>query len=137
MRPTDKATADSRSVQSFAIIENTGHRNFVIGGFHTRAEMDYLSETGLCTVSPSPTETLSPIFSEGRGAVVHRLSQMDNPSSNCPSKLMDIVRRIVHSRLKLFHFQIKTYYPSEANHQTDNPSHTNNLSLVGKRPFVL
>ena len=60
MRPTDKATADSRSVQSFAIIENTGQRNFVIGGFHTRAEMDYLSETGLCTVSPFPTDTLSP-----------------------------------------------------------------------------
>ena len=37
MRPTDKATADSRSVQSFAIIKNTGHGNFVIGRFHTRA----------------------------------------------------------------------------------------------------
>ena len=67
MRPTDKATADSRSVQSLAIIENTGQRNFVIDGFHTKAEMDYLSETGLCTVSPFPTDTLSPIFSEGRG----------------------------------------------------------------------
>ena len=31
-RPTDKATADSRSVQSFAII-----KNFVIGRFHARA----------------------------------------------------------------------------------------------------
>ena len=37
MRPTDKVTADSRSVQSFAIIKNTGHGNFVIGRFHTRA----------------------------------------------------------------------------------------------------
>ena len=37
MRPEDKATADSRSVQSFAIIENAGHGNFVIGRFHTRA----------------------------------------------------------------------------------------------------
>ena len=36
-RPTDKAKAGSRSVQSFAIIINTGHRNFVIGRFHTRA----------------------------------------------------------------------------------------------------
>ena len=62
---------------------------------------------------------------------------MDNPSSNCPSKLMDKVRRIVPSKLKLFHFQIKTFYPSEANQQTDDPSHTNNLSLVGRRPFVL
>ena len=43
---------------------------------------------------------------------------------------MDKVRRIVHSKLKLFHFQIKTYYLSDANHETDNPSHTNNPSLV-------
>ena len=34
----DKATADSLiSVQSFAIIKNTGHGNFVIGRFQTRA----------------------------------------------------------------------------------------------------
>ena len=52
------------------------------------------------------------------------------PSSNCPSKLKDKVRRIVHSKLKLFHFQIKTYCLSDANHETDNPSHTNNPSLV-------
>ena len=38
MRPMDKATADSLSVQSFAIIKNTGHGNFVIGRFQTRAE---------------------------------------------------------------------------------------------------
>ena len=56
--------------------------------------------------------------------------EMDNPYSNCPSKLMDKVRRIVHSKLKLFHFQIKTYYLSDADHQTDNPSHTNNPCLV-------
>ena len=37
MRPTDKATADSRSVQSYAIVKNTGHGNFVIGRFYTRA----------------------------------------------------------------------------------------------------
>ena len=30
-------TADSGSVQSFATIKNTGHGNFVIGRFHTRA----------------------------------------------------------------------------------------------------
>ena len=29
------ATADSHSVQSFAIIKNTGHENFVIGRFNT------------------------------------------------------------------------------------------------------
>ena len=52
----------------------------------------------------------------------HRLSRMDNPSSNCPPKLADKVRQIVHSKLKPFHFQIKTYYLSDANYQTDNPS---------------
>ena len=33
MRPTDKATVDSRSVQSFAVIKNTA----AVGRFHTRA----------------------------------------------------------------------------------------------------
>ena len=134
MRPTDKATADSCSAQSFAIIKNTGHENFVIGRFHTRARNGL---TSLCTVAPCPTDTPSPIFFWGEGAAVHRLSETDNPSSNCPSKLMDKVRRIVHSKLKLFHFQTKTYYLSDANHQTNNRSHTNNQSLVLKRPFLL
>ena len=53
MRPTDKATADSGSVQSFAIIKNTGHGNFVIGRFHTRAR------NGL---SAFQTDTPYPIF---------------------------------------------------------------------------
>ena len=34
------------------------------------------------------------------GAAVHRISETDNPSSNCLSKLRDRVRRIVHSKLK-------------------------------------
>ena len=105
--------------------------------FTLELEMDYPSETSLCTVAPSPTDTPSPIFFWGEGAAVHRLSEMDNPSSNCPSKLMDKVRRIVHSKLKLFHFQTKTYYLSDANHQTDNQSHTNNSCLMWKWPFLL
>ena len=59
-------------------------------------------------------------------------TETDNPSSNCSSKLMDKVRRIVHSKGKPFPFQIKTYYLSDANYQTDNPSDTNNPSLVWK-----
>ena len=48
----------------FAIIENPGHGNFVIGRFHTR----HPSETSLCTVAPFPTDTSSPIFFlRGRG----------------------------------------------------------------------
>ena len=105
--------------------------------FKQELEMDYPSESGSCTVAPSPTDTPSPIFFWGEGAAVHRLSETDNPSSNCPSKLTDKVRRIVHSKLKPFPFQIKTYYLSDANYQTDNPSHTNNPLLVWKQPFLL
>ena len=71
--------------------------------FKLELEMDYTSETSLCTVAPSPTDTPSPFFSEGKGVAVHRLFETDNPSSNCPSKLTDKVRRIVHSKLKPFH----------------------------------
>ena len=47
--------------------------------FTLELEMDYTSETSLCIVAPSPTDTPSPIFSEGRGVAVHRLSGTDNP----------------------------------------------------------
>ena len=67
---------------------------------------------------------------EGELSTVPRLSETDNPSLNCPSKLAGKVRRMVHSKLKPFHFQIKTYYLSDANYQTDNPSVTKNPSLV-------
>ena len=81
--------------------------------------MDYSSETSLCTVPPSPTDTPSPIFSDGRGRSYTGYLERIIPSSNCPSKLTDKVMRIVHSKLKLFHFQIKKYYLSDANHQTE------------------
>ena len=58
----DKATADSLSVQSFAIIKNTGHGNFVIGRFPLELEMDHPSETSLCTVAPSPQTPLLRFF---------------------------------------------------------------------------
>ena len=62
----NKPTADDRSVQSFAIIKNTGRGNFLLAVFKLELEMDYPSETGLCTVAPSPTDTPSSISSEGR-----------------------------------------------------------------------
>ena len=104
--------------------------------FTLELEMDYPSETSLCTVAPSPTDIPSPFFFFfffwGGGCLERIIS-----SSNCPSKLTGKVRRAVHSKLKVFHFQIKTYYLSDANRQKDNPSHTNNASLVWKRPFLL
>ena len=63
MRPADKATADSRSVQSFAIIKNIGHGNcFKLAVFTLELEMDYPSETSLFTVTRSPTDTPSPFL---------------------------------------------------------------------------
>ena len=35
---------------------------------------------------------------------------------------MDKVKRIVHQKLSPFYFEIKTYYLSDANYPTDNPS---------------
>ena len=74
--------------------------------FKLELEMDYPSETGMaCAQSPPPPQTpILRFFLKGRGgggaAAVHRLSGTDNPSSNCPSKLTDKVRRIVHSKLR-------------------------------------
>ena len=99
--------------------------------FTLELETDYPSETSLCTVAPLPDRhPLSDFFSEGKGRLYTGYLERIIPSSNCPSKLKDKVRRIAHAKLKLFHFQIKSYYLSDANHQTDNPSHTNNPSLV-------
>ena len=68
---------------------------------------------------------------------MHKLPEKDNPSSNCPpTKLTDKVRRIVHSKLKLFHFQIKTYNLSNANYQTDNLSHTNNPGVSSVKTAI-
>ena len=129
MRSTDKATADSRSVESLAIIKNTGHGNFVIGRFHTRAR-NGSSVWDLPVYSRAlPTDTPSLIFSRGRRRLYRGYMERIIPSSK--------VRRIVYSKLKLFDFQIKTYYLSDANHQTDNPSHNNNPCLVWKRPCLL
>ena len=102
--------------------------------FTLELEIDYLSETSLSTVAPSPTDTSSPIFLREGGSCTQTISEMDNPSSKFPLKLTDKqtdkVRRIVHLKLKPFHFQIKRYYLSDANYQTGNPSHTDNPSLV-------
>ena len=123
MRPTDKATADSRSVQSFAIIKNTGLGNFVIGRFHTRAR-NGLSVWDWPVYSRSlPHRQPFSDFFWREGATVHRLFERDNSSSNCPSKLTDKVRWIIRPKLKPFHFQIKTYYLSVGNYETDSPSH--------------
>ena len=123
----------SRSVQSFAIIKNAGHGNFVIGCFHTRA---------VCR-RPLPHRHPFSDFFLLVEAAVHRLSETGNQYLNCPSKLTIKVRWIVHSKLKQFRFETKTYCLSDTNYQTDNPSHANHPSpardpsLVWKQPFLL
>ena len=130
MKPKGKSRQAVVLYSPFCIIKNTGHGNFVVGRFHTRARKWIIRLRLACVQSPLPNRHPFSVFFRGEGAAVHRLSGTDNPSSNCPSKLADKVRQIVHSKLKPFHFQIKTYYLSGANYQTDNPSHTNDLFLV-------
>ena len=74
MQPTDKATADSRSLQSFAL--DTGI--LLLAVFILELEMDHPSETNPCTVAPSPQTPILRVFL-GRGPAVHRLSGADNP----------------------------------------------------------
>ena len=98
MRPTDKATTDSRSVQSFAIIKNTGHGNcFTLAVFTLELEMDYPTETSLCTVNPSPTDTPSPFLLLRGGGRLYTgyLKWLIHLQLNCPSKLTEKARRIV------------------------------------------
>ena len=59
---------------------------------------------------------------------LRRIIHLQNPSK-LTEKQMDEVRRIVHPKLRPFHFQIKTYYLSDVNYTTDNPS------LVWIRPL--
>ena len=47
--------------------------------FTLELEMDYPSETTLCTVASSPQTPLLRFFLSGEGATVHRLSGTDNP----------------------------------------------------------
>ena len=106
--------------------------------FTLELEVDYPSETSRCTDAPFPHRNPFSDFFLGEEAAVHRLSETDNPYPNCPSKLTHKVRWIVHSKLKAFHFQTKTYYLSDANYdQTDNPSHANHPSEEWKRSFLL
>ena len=113
---TDKSRQTVVLYSPFCIIKNTGHGNFVVGRFHTGARK-WIIRLRLASVqSPPPLQTPLFRFFLGEGAAVHRLAGTDNPSSNCPSKLADKVRRTVHSKLKPFHFQIN--YLSDANYQT-------------------
>lgn len=55
-----------------------------------------------------------------------RIVHLQNPSK-FKEKQMNKVKRVVHPKLRPFHFYIKMYYLSDANY---NPSKTDNPSLV-------
>ena len=60
-------------------------------------------------------------MNNGRFSHYRRIIHVQN-LSKLTEKQMDKVRRIVHLKLRPFHFQIKTYYLSDNPSQTDNPS---------------
>ena len=55
-----------------------------------------------------------------------RIVHLQDPSK-FKEKQMNKVKRVVHPKLRPFHFYIKMYYLSDANY---NPSKTDNPSLV-------
>ena len=69
MTPMDKPTPGQTVIlySSSPSLKTLDTRIFLLAVFKLELEMDYPSETGLCTVAPSPTDTPSSIFSEGIG----------------------------------------------------------------------
>ena len=72
-----QVTTDSRSIQSFCIIKNTGHGNFVVGRFHTRARKWNIRLRLACVQSPLPHRHSFSVFFFffwEEGEAVYRLS---------------------------------------------------------------
>ena len=133
MRPTDKSRQTVVLCSPFCIIKNTGHGNFVVGRFYTRARKWIIRLRLPCVQSPAPPLPYNTPFqfcSEGRGQLYTGYLEWIIHLQTVRQNWQDKVRRIVHSKLQPFHFQIKTYYLSDTNYQTDNPSHANDPSLV-------
>ena len=68
--PTDKSRQTVVLCSPFCMIKKTGHGNFVVGRFHTRARKWIIRLRLPCVQSPpppSPTDTPFQFFSEGKG----------------------------------------------------------------------
>ena len=79
-------------------IKNTGHGNcFTLAVFTLQLEMDYPSDTSPCTVTPSPTDTPSPLLLlRGGGGCTQAIRKwIIHLQLNCPSKLAEKARPIV------------------------------------------
>ena len=78
----DKATADNRSVLSFAIIKTQDTGILLLALFKLELEMHYPFEIACVQ---SPPASFSDFFLRGGGGCGFRLqSETDNPSLNCP-----------------------------------------------------
>ena len=97
--------------QTFRTLKTLETGILLLAVFTLELEMDHPSETSPSTVASSPQTPFLRFFSEGRGQLYTGYLERIFPSSK--------VRRIVYSKLKLFHCQIKTYHLSDANHQMD------------------
>ena len=134
MKPTEKSQQTVVPYSPFCIIKNTGHGNFVVGRFHTRARK-WIIRLRLacvhCTVASSPTDMHPfsiPFFSEGRGRLctgyLERIIHLQTVRQNWRIKSGGlIIQNKNHSISKM------NYLP-DANYQTDKPSHMNGPSLV-------
>ena len=71
---TDKSRQTVVLYSPFCIIKNTGHGNFVVGSFHTRARKWIIGQTLACVQSPPPLRKKNGKgVSVREGATVHRL----------------------------------------------------------------
>jgi len=83
--------------------------------------------------TPLKTNTvisLANSYVNGRFYTTDGLSVSVQNLSKLTDKQMHKVKRIAYPKLKLFHFQIETYYLSDTNYPTDKQSQTDNPSLA-------
>ena len=83
---------------------NTGI--LLLAVFTLELEVDYRSEISLCTAAPSLQTPLLQFFLRGGGGCTERLSGTDNPVLKMSVEID--VRRIVHSKLKISIFRLKS-----------------------------
>ena len=131
MKPTDKSRQTVVLYSPFCIIKNTGHGNFVVGRFHTRARKWIIRLRLACVQWPPPPQTCTPFpfyFSEGRGRLytgyLERIIHLQTVRQNWRIKSGGLFIQNKNHSIS------KTHYLSDANYQTDNPSQTNGPSLV-------
>ena len=125
---TDKSRQTVVLYSPFCIIKNTGHGNFVVGRFHTRARKWIIRQTLACVQSPPPPQTplFRFLFLKGGGGTgyLERIIHIQTVRQNWRIKSGGLFIQNKNHSIS------KTNYLSDANYQTYNPPHKNGLSLV-------